>query len=113
VNAFTSESMGRPTLCPELRDRRDDPTDNARWPRMPLWDRSTVYLPPREIAALLALASRPGEGSPRSNSARRIWPGTALVGPYDLRGVIHRLRTLPRSGSAPFEVRTLRGRATG
>jgi DNA-binding winged helix-turn-helix (wHTH) protein len=72
-----------------------------------------IHLPPREMAAMLALASRPGEPIASVELARRIWPGSALVGPYDVRRVIHRLRTLLRSGGAPLEIRNLHGKGYG
>jgi hypothetical protein len=68
------------------------------------WDGLAIHLPPREMAAMLALAARPGEPLASGELARRIWPGSALVGPYDVRRVIHRLRTLLRSGGVPLEI---------
>jgi hypothetical protein len=77
------------------------------------WDGLAIHLPPREMAAMLALASRPGEPIASVELARRIWPGSALVGPYDVRRVIHRLRTLLRSGGAPLEIRNVHGKGYG
>jgi DNA-binding winged helix-turn-helix (wHTH) protein len=65
------------------------------------------------MAAMLALAARPSEPIASVELARRIWPGSALVGPYDVRRVIHCLRTLLRSGGAPLEIRNLHGKGTG
>jgi DNA-binding response OmpR family regulator len=77
------------------------------------WDGLAIHLPPREMAAMLALAARPSEPIASVELARRIWPGSALVGPYDVRRVIHRLRTLLRSGGAPLEIRNLHGKGYG
>jgi hypothetical protein len=77
------------------------------------WDGLSIHLPPREMAAMLALAARPGEPLASAELARRIWPGSALVGPYDVRRVIHRLRTLLRSGGAPLEICNQHGKGYG
>jgi Transcriptional regulatory protein, C terminal len=77
------------------------------------WDGLAIHLPPREMAAMLALAASPGEPIASGELARRIWPGSALVGPYDVRQVIHRLRSLLRSGGAPLEIRNLHGKGYG
>jgi DNA-binding response OmpR family regulator len=77
------------------------------------WDGLAIHLPPREMAAMLTLAARPSEPIASVELARRIWPGSALVGPYDVRRVIHRLRTLLRSGGAPLEIRNLHGKGYG
>ena len=74
------------------------------------WNGSSMHLPPREMAAMLALASRAGAPVPAVELARRIWPGSVLVGPYDVRRVIHRLRTLVRTGDVPVAIRNVRGR---
>jgi hypothetical protein len=78
-----------------------------------VWDGSSIHLPPREMGALLALASHPGSLVSTVDLTRRIWPGSALVGPYDVRRVVHRLRTLLRSNGAPLEIRNLHGRGYG
>ena len=75
-----------------------------------LWNGSAVHLPPREMAAMLALASRAGAPVPAIELARRIWPGSVFVGPYDVRRVIHRLRTLVRNGDVPVAIRNVHGR---
>jgi Transcriptional regulatory protein, C terminal len=77
------------------------------------WDGLAIHLPPREMAAMLALAARPGDLLASVELARLIWPGSALVGPYDVRRVIHRLRTLLRSSGAPLEIRNLHGKGYG
>jgi DNA-binding winged helix-turn-helix (wHTH) protein len=77
------------------------------------WNGSALHVPPREMGALLALASRAGSPVPTVELARRIWPGSVLVGPYDVRRVIHRLRTLLRSTGAPLRIRNLHGRGYG
>lgn len=75
-----------------------------------VWNGSSVHLPPREMSAMLALASRAGAPVPTAELARRIWPGSALVGPYDVRRVIHRLRTLVRNCDVPLDIRNVHGR---
>jgi hypothetical protein len=78
-----------------------------------VWNGSAVHLPPREMMAMLALASSAGEPLGSAELAPRIWPGSALVGPYDVRRVIHRLRTLLRSMGVPLEISNLHGRGYG
>lgn len=73
------------------------------------WDRSAIHLPPREMAAMLALASGAGAPVPTGELARRIWPGSALVASYDVRRVIHDLRVLVRSTDVPLRIRNLHG----
>ena len=75
-----------------------------------VWNGSAMHLPPREMAAMLMLASRSGAPVPAVELARRIWPGSVLVGPYDVRRVIHRLRTLVRTGDVPVAIRNVHGR---
>lgn len=75
-----------------------------------VWNGSAIHLPPREMAAMLALASHSGAPVPAVELARRIWPGSVLVGPYDVRRVIHRLRTLVRTGDVPVSIRNVHGR---
>jgi hypothetical protein len=75
-----------------------------------VWNGSSIHLPPREMAAMLTLASRRGDPVPAVELARRIWPGSVLVGPYDVRRVIHRLRTLVRTGDVPVAIRNVHGR---
>jgi DNA-binding winged helix-turn-helix (wHTH) protein len=77
------------------------------------WNGSAIHLPPREMVAMLALASDPGAPVSSPELARRIWPGSVLVGPYDVRRVIHRLRAVLRSGCAPIEIRNVHGRGYG
>jgi hypothetical protein len=74
------------------------------------WNGSSMHLPPREMAAMLALASRAGAPVATAELARRIWPGSVLVGPYDVRRVIHRLRALVRSHDVPIGIRNVHGR---
>jgi Transcriptional regulatory protein, C terminal len=78
-----------------------------------VWNGSAIHLPPREMGALLALASSAGSPVSTVELARSIWPGSALVGPYDVRRVIHRLRTLLRSSGVPLQIRNLHGRGYG
>ena len=77
------------------------------------WNGSAVHLPPREMAAMLALASNPGAPIPSAELARRIWPGSAMVTPYDVRRVIHQLRVLLRKGGAPLHIGNLHGLGYG
>ena len=74
------------------------------------WNGSSIHLPPREMAAMLTLASRRGDPVSAIELARRIWPGSVLVGPYDVRRVIHRLRTLVRTGDVPLAIHNVHGR---
>ena len=74
-----------------------------------VWNGSSMHVPPREMAAMLTLASRAGAPVASAELARRIWPGSVLVGPYDVRRVIHRLRTLVRSGDVPIDIRNVHG----
>jgi len=73
------------------------------------WNGSTVHLPPREMSAMLALASDPGSPVSSVELARRIWPGSAMVTTYDVRRVIHQLRSLLRAGETPLQIRNLHG----
>jgi DNA-binding response OmpR family regulator len=75
-----------------------------------VWNGSSIHLPPRELAAMLALATRAGAPVPTAELARRIWPGSVLVGPYDVRRVIHRLRRLVRSHDVPIDIHNVHGR---
>lgn len=74
-----------------------------------VWNESAVHLPPREMAAMLTLASPAGAPVTSAELARHIWPRSALVGPYDVRRVIHRLRKLLRLGGVPVQIRNLHG----
>ena len=109
-----------------VTDGDDPPSPAAAWPAPSdvwldgvgiegralrvVWNGSSMHLPPREMAAMLALASRAGAPVATAELARRIWPGSALVGPYDVRRVIHRLRTLVRSSNVPIDIRNVHGR---
>jgi DNA-binding response OmpR family regulator len=77
------------------------------------WNGSAVHLPPREMAAMLALASDPGAPMSSAELARRIWPGSAMVTPYDVRRVIHQLRLVLRKSGAPLHIRNLHGLGYG
>jgi len=77
------------------------------------WNGSTVHLPPREMAAMLALASDPGAPIPSAELARRIWPGSALVTPYDVRRIVHQLRVILRRSGAPLHITNLHGLGYG
>jgi DNA-binding response OmpR family regulator len=61
------------------------------------------------MAAMLTLASPAGAPVTSTELARHIWPRSALVGPYDVRRVIHRLRKLLRLGGVPVQIRNLHG----
>lgn len=62
---------------------------------------------------MLALASDPGAPIPSAELARRIWPGSAMVTPYDVRRVIHQLRVLLRACGAPIHISNLHGLGYG
>jgi DNA-binding winged helix-turn-helix (wHTH) protein len=70
---------------------------------------SAVHLPPREMAAMLTLASDVDAPVASAELARRIWPGSAMVTPYDVRRVVHRLRVLLRSNGTPVRIRNVHG----
>jgi hypothetical protein len=114
VSAHHFVTDGEEPVAPEAR-----PTPTEVWldevgidgPRLQVvWNGSAMHLPPREMAAMLALASNRGAPVPAVELARRIWPGSVLVGPYDVRRVIHRLRTLVRTGDVPVSIRNVHGR---
>lgn len=73
------------------------------------WNGSAVHLPPREMAAMLALARDVGASVASAELARRIWPGSAMVTPYDVRRVVHQLRLLLRSSGTPIHIRNVHG----
>jgi hypothetical protein len=73
------------------------------------WNGSSVHLPPREMAAMLALARDVEAPVASSELARRIWPGSAMVTPYDVRRVVHGLRGLLRSSGTPLRIRNVHG----
>jgi len=73
------------------------------------WSGSSLHLPPRAMAAMLTLASDPGAPVASAELARRIWPGSAMVSPYDVRRVIHQLRRLLRSSGTPLGISNLHG----
>jgi hypothetical protein len=74
-----------------------------------VWNGSAVHLPPREMAAMLALAWDVDAPVAAAELARRIWPGSAMVTPYDVRRVVHRLRVLLRSSGTPLHIRNVHG----
>lgn len=73
------------------------------------WNGSSVHLSPREMSAMLALATDPEVPISSVELARRIWPGSCFVSAYDVRRVIHQLRCHLGSGGIPIAVRNLRG----
>jgi Transcriptional regulatory protein, C terminal len=77
------------------------------------WNGSAVHVPPREMSAMLALAADPGAPVPSAELARRIWPGSGLVTPYDVRRVIHQLRLIFRESGAPLHISNLHGLGYG
>ena len=77
------------------------------------WNGSAVHLPPREMAAMLALASDPGGPVSSAELARRIWPGSVMVMPHDVRRIIHQLRVVLREGGAPIRIGNLHGLGYG
>jgi hypothetical protein len=74
-----------------------------------VWNGSEVHVPPREMAAMLALASDPGAPVSSAKLARSIWPGSAMVTVYDVRRVIHELRIHLRSTGTPVHIRNVHG----
>jgi hypothetical protein len=70
---------------------------------------SAVHLPPREMAAMLALAWEVDAPITSAELARRIWPGSVMVTPYDVRRVVHSLRVLLRSSGTPLQIRNVHG----
>jgi hypothetical protein len=101
----------RPTPAPRVVCMNDVEIDGTRL--QVAWNGSAVHLPPREMAAILALASDPGAPVPSAELARRIWPGSALVTPYDVRRVIHQLRLIFRDSGAPLRISNLHGLGYG
>jgi DNA-binding response OmpR family regulator len=73
------------------------------------WNGSSVHLPPREMAAMLALARDVEAPIASAELARRIWPGSVMVTPYDVRRVVHQLRGLLRSSGTPLRIRNVHG----
>ena len=73
------------------------------------WNGSAVHLPPREMAAILVLASDLGEPVSSRELAQKIWPGSSMVGTYDVRKVVHRLRALLVKGGTPLLIRNVHG----
>lgn len=74
-----------------------------------VWNGSTVHLPPREMAAMLALARAPDAPVTSADLARWIWPGSAMVNPYDVRRVVHQLRVLLRQSDTPIRIHNVHG----
>jgi DNA-binding response OmpR family regulator len=58
------------------------------------------------MAAMLALASEVDAPVASAELARRIWPGSAMVTPYDVRRVVH---LLLRSSDTPLRIRNVHG----
>ena len=73
------------------------------------WNGSVVHLPPREMAAMLALARDAGAPVAAAELARRIWPGSSMVTSYDVRRVVHQLRVLLRTSGMPIHIRNVHG----
>jgi hypothetical protein len=73
------------------------------------WNGSSVHLPPREMAAMLALARDVEAPVTSAELARRIWPGSAMVTRYDVRRVVHQLRVLLRASGTPIRIRNVHG----
>jgi DNA-binding response OmpR family regulator len=74
-----------------------------------LWDGSVIHLPPREMSVMLALVAEPGAPVASSDLASRIWPGSRMVTAYDVRRIIHRLRSSLRRSKAPLTIHNVRG----
>jgi DNA-binding winged helix-turn-helix (wHTH) protein len=77
------------------------------------WNGSAVHLPPREMAAMLALASDLGAPVNSKKLARHIWPGSEMVGAYDVRRIVHRLRILLLRSGTPLLIRNVHGLGYG
>jgi DNA-binding winged helix-turn-helix (wHTH) protein len=107
----TEGPVARPTgklmTTPAVMRLGDVEIDGARL--RVAWNGSAVHLPPREMAAMLALARDVGAPVASSDLARRIWPGSAMVTPYDVRRVVHQLRVLLRSSGTPIHIRNVHG----
>jgi DNA-binding winged helix-turn-helix (wHTH) protein len=56
-----------------------------------------------------ALASDVDAPVASAELARRIWPGSTMVKPYDVRRVVHQLRVLLRSSDTPLRIRNVHG----
>jgi DNA-binding response OmpR family regulator len=100
-------SAANPLTTPAVISLGDVEVDGPRL--RVVWNGSSVHLPPREMAAMLALAWHVDASVAAADLARRIWPGSAMVTPYDVRRVVHRLRVLLRSGGTPLHIRNVHG----
>jgi hypothetical protein len=100
-----------PTPVPPVLRMNDVEIDATRL--QVAWNGSAAHLPPREMSAMLALAADLGAPIPSAELARRIWPGSALVTPYDVRRVIHQLRVIFRTSGAPLHISNLHGLGYG
>jgi DNA-binding response OmpR family regulator len=61
------------------------------------------------MSVMLALVADPGAPVASSDLASRIWPGSRMVTAYDVRRIIHRLRTSLRRHKAPLTIHNVRG----
>ncbi|MGH2640714.1 MAG: winged helix-turn-helix domain-containing protein [Actinomycetota bacterium] len=109
---FVTEGPGAPSTAkleatPDVVRLGDVEIDGAHL--RVAWNGSAVHLPPREMAAMLALARDVGAPVSSAELARRIWPGSAMVMPYDVRRVVHQLRGLLRSSGTPIDIRNVHG----
>jgi hypothetical protein len=111
TNAVARAPVTDPTPVPPVVRLNDVEIDATRL--QVAWNGSAVHVPPREMAAMLALATDPGAPVPAAELARRIWPGSALVTPYDVRRVIHQLRVIFRESGAPLHISNLHGLGYG
>lgn len=100
-----------PRTPPSVVRLNDVEIDGARL--QVVWNGSSIHLPPREMGAMLALSSDPGAPVSSAELARRIWPGSAMVIPNDVRRVIHQLRVILQRNGVPLHIRNVHGLGYG
>jgi hypothetical protein len=109
---FVTEGSDRPPAATIERTpaviRLDDVEIDGACLRV-AWNGSSIHLPPREMAAMLALARDVEAPVTSAELARRIWPGSAMVTRYDVRRVVHQLRVLLRESGTPIRIRNVHG----
>jgi DNA-binding response OmpR family regulator len=112
---FVTDGVGpaatMPRTAPSVVRLNDVEIDAARL--QVAWNGSAIHVPPREMAAMLALSSDAGAPVSSAELARRIWPGSAMVIPSDVRRVIHQLRVILRRTGAPVHIRNVHGLGYG
>jgi DNA-binding response OmpR family regulator len=113
---FVTDSVGpapaaMPRTAPSVVRLNEVEIDAARL--QVAWNGSAVHVPPREMAAMLALSADAGAPVSSAELARRIWPGSAMAIPDDVRRVIHQLRVILRRNGAPLHIRNVHGLGYG